>query len=66
MTKQFKQEPEKFGALDAAALQVWAHAANEVKASIVRRRPPRSVVTTFPDTIDDRQQTASEPRFRAD
>ncbi len=32
MTKQFKQEPEKFGALGAAALQVWAHAANEVKS----------------------------------
>ncbi|MDT7952788.1 MAG: ABC transporter substrate-binding protein [Acetobacteraceae bacterium] len=32
MTKQFKQEPEKFGALGAAALQVWAHAANSVKS----------------------------------
>lgn len=32
MTKQFKQEPEKFGALGAAALQVWAAAANGAKS----------------------------------
>ena len=31
MTKQFKQEPEKFGALGAAALQAWAHAVNGAK-----------------------------------
>ena len=32
VSKQFKQEPEKYGALGAAALQVWAHAANSVKS----------------------------------
>ena len=32
MSKQFKQEPEKFGALGAAALQVWAHAVNSEKS----------------------------------
>ncbi|GAC1339123.1 MAG: ABC transporter substrate-binding protein [Acetobacteraceae bacterium] len=32
MQKQFKQEPEKFGALGAAALQVWAKAANAAKS----------------------------------
>ena len=32
MGKQFQQEPEKFGALGAAALQVWASAANSVKS----------------------------------
>ncbi len=32
MQQQFKAVPEKFGALGAAALQVWAIAANEVKS----------------------------------
>ena len=32
MQKQFKTDPDKFGALGAAALQVWAKAATQVKS----------------------------------
>ena len=51
MTKQFKQEPEKFGALGAAALQVWAHAANSVK-SLDREKVATAIRGhDIPDTI---------------
>ncbi len=51
MTKQFKQEPEKFGALGAAALQVWAAAANGAK-SLERDKVATAIRGhEIPDTI---------------
>ncbi len=51
MTQQFKQEPEKFGALGAAALEVWAKAANAAK-SIDREAVATAIRGhDIPDTI---------------